>query len=306
MRTFSRWVVVATLVCGAAAHAVDINDISYRQIRTRLGNPAADTTANGRFRAMARTLGAVITSANLMPPETLGHAGFALNTELSTVLASSEYLPTDRNFGSNPLLVPSIHVRKGLPFSTELGARLGWIDRSGMFMATGEVKAAVIEGFNWVYIPDVGVRLHATRLFGQRYFDLTAAGLDIGVSKQFAVGGMVTFTPYAGLDFVGVASRSERIDFEPSRDYAGTVPAEQDGDPRGAGEFNTAAYKTLNLMENLNTRVYGGLRFIGGPIQLGAEVSVTSPGVIPAAENNGMEWALPSVTAFNATFGLDF
>lgn len=302
MRTFSRWVAVATLVCGAAAHA-DINDIGYRKL-VGLGNPT-DASANGRFRAMARTLGAVMSSANLMPPETLGHAGFALNTELSTVLADSQYLPTNQDI-NGPLLVPAIHVRKGLPFSTEVGARLGWIDRSGMFMATGEIKAAVVEGFNWVYIPDVGVRLHATRLFGQRYFDLTAAGLDIGVSKQFAVGGMVTFTPYAGLDFVGIASRSQQLDFEPERDYASTVPAEPNGDPREAGELNTAAFKALNLMENLNTRVYGGVRFIGGPIQLGAELSVTSVGVIPAAENGGTDMALPAVTAFNATFGLDF
>ena len=105
-----------------------------------------------------------MTSANLMPPETLGHAGFSLNAELSVVALPSPgnqdgqvTLPTE-GAATNPLLIPSVHVRKGLPFSFELGARVGWIDRSSMFAATGELKWAVNEGFTW--LPDIAVRAH--------------------------------------------------------------------------------------------------------------------------------------------------
>ena len=109
------------------------------------------------------------------------------------------------------MLVPSIHVRKGLPFSVELGGRVGWIDRSSLFAATGEVKWAVNEGFTW--LPDAGIRLHGTRLLGTRDFGVTAVGVDLGVGKQFPLGGMVTLTPYGGLDFVRVYAQSDRIDF---------------------------------------------------------------------------------------------
>lgn len=317
MRTFSRGMALAVLVCGSAAYA-DRNDFRL----TDLGNPnqfasAGSTTpstnfnpeANGDFRAFARTFAAVMTSANLMPPETLGHAGFSLNAELSVIglptpgnQDSQVTLPTEGS-ATNPLLIPSVHVRKGLPFSFELGARVGWIDRSSMFTATGELKWAVNEGFTW--LPDVAVRLHATRLMGNKDFDLTAAGLDFGVGKQFPLGGMVTLTPYGGLDLVGVAASTDTLDFNQSRRRNDTL------NPTNpyAGLDNTGVYQEVKLGENINSRLYGGVRFIGGALQLGAEVSLSNQGFIEvtnAATGETRNRALPAVLAFSTTLGLDF
>ncbi|PTL78572.1 hypothetical protein [Vitiosangium sp. GDMCC 1.1324] len=319
MRTFSRWMALAVLVCGPAAYA-DRND--FTQI-TKLGNPSAysnsnqtefskgfNEEANGNFRAFARTFAAVMTSVNLMPPETLGHAGFSVNAELSVIgLPSSVILPTERP-QTDSLLLPSVHIRKGLPFSLELGARVGWIDRSSMYAATGELKWAVNEGFTW--LPDVGVRAHVTRLMGNRDFDLTAAGLDVGVGKQFPLGGMITLTPYGGLDLVGVMASSETIDFDQSRTLNSTLnPTNQ-----YAGLDNTSVYEPVTLGKNINTRLYGGVRFIGGALQLGAEFSLSSQGKIAVThtEQNSdktvttttKDRALPTVAAFNVTMGLDF
>jgi hypothetical protein len=303
MRTFSRWMALAVLVCGPAAYA-DRNDLEV----TKLGNPTPGGTnfnpeANGDFRAFARTYAAFLTSVNLMPPETLGHAGFSLQAELGVInLPSQTRLPTEGT-PTNPLLLPSVHVRKGLPFSLELGARVGWIDRSSLFAATGEVKWAVNEGFTW--LPDIGVRAHVTRLMGNRDFDLTAAGVDLGVGKQFPLGGMVTLTPYGGLDLVGVMASSDTLDFRPDRPRSDTLnPANP-----YAGLEDTAVYQELRLGENVNTRFYGGVRFIGGALQLGAEVSVTSLGTIPvtnATTGETQDRALPGVLAFSTTLGLDF
>ncbi len=316
MRTFSRGMALAVLVCGSAAYA-DRNDIRI----TNLGNPSSvaspgSTTgsvgynpeANGDFRAFARTFAAVMTSANLMPPETLGHAGFSLNAELSVIGLPTPgredgqvTIPTEGT-PTNPLLLPSVHVRKGLPFSFELGARVGWIDRSDMFTATGELKWAVNEGFTW--LPDIAVRAHVTRLMGNKDFDLTAAGLDFGVGKQFPLGGMVTLTPYGGLDLTGVAASTDTLDFNQSRARDPIVR-----DSNYPGLDNTGVYQEVKLMENINSRLYGGVRFIGGALQLGAEVSLSNQGFIEVANTQTGETrsrALPAVLSFSTTLGLDF
>jgi hypothetical protein len=308
---------LAVLVCGPAAYA-DRNDFRLTDLGNpnRLRNPKStelaanfNPEANGDFRAFARTFAAVMTSANLMPPETLGHAGFSLNAELSVIGLprpgredGQVTLPTERP-QTDSLLLPSVHVRKGLPFSLELGARVGWIDRSSMFTTTGELKWAVNEGFTW--LPDVGARLHVTRLMGNKDFDLTAAGLDVGVGKQFPLGGMVTLTPYGGIDLVGVVASTDTLDFEQNRQLSSTL---NQANPY-AGLDNTGVYQELKLGENINTRFYGGVRFIGGALQLGAEFSLSSQGaleVVHAETGATRDRALPAVVAFGTTLGLDF
>ena len=302
MRTFSRWLVLATALCGAAAHADD-NDLSIARfgVERRGGDDVISAEqfaqASADFRAFARTFGAVMTSANLMPPRTTGHSGYAFSAELSVVsLPESVALPTERAQPGS-LLLPSLHVRKGLPFSLELGGRVGWVEKSSMVTATGELKWAVNEGFT--YLPDVGLRLHVTKLFGAHNLDLTTTGLDIGVGKQFPLGGMVTLTPYGGLDLNFVSAASRTLDFDPGRSLE-----ESQGNQSRDALINTGAYSRVSAGDNLTPRFYAGGRFIGGALQLGAEVSITNLGSFDVAGAESRD--LPSVVAFNTTLGLDF
>lgn len=296
MGTLSRWTAVSALLFAAWAHA-DPNDLQL----SKLGNPTAGgpgfaEDANANFQAFARSLGAGLTAVNLMPPETLGHAAFSVSAELSAVrFSSSLKLPTSSGQPSN-ILMPSLHVRKGLPFSIELGTRVAWIERSNMAAATGELKWAANEGFT--YLPDLGVRAHVTRLFGARDLSLTTVGVDVGVGKQFPLGGMVTLTPYGGVDIMGVRARSARIDFNPGRAYEDTLAG-----PSAPLE-GTAAYAPLSFGGNIHPRFYGGARFIGGVLQLGAELSMSQLG--SADLPGGTDRRIPGVVAFNTTLGLDF
>jgi hypothetical protein len=198
------------------------------------------------------------------------------------------------------VLVPSFHVRKGLPFSVEMGGRVGWVERSRMIAATGEVKWAVNEGFT--YLPDIGVRGHVTRLMGVKDLSHTAVGLDAGIGKQFPFGGMVTFTPYGGLDFTFVGAESAIIDFRQDRSYVDTL---QD-DSRSALE-DTAVYKRVEFSSNMTQRIYGGVRFIGGVLQLSAELSFTRLGSAQETDDpNSPTRGLPTIVAFNTSLGLDF
>src|SRR5687768_10993652 len=139
MHAFSRWMALVTLLLGAAAYA-DKNDLRISQ----LGSPNPDApagavpynpAANADFQAFARAMAATITSTNLTPPETLGHAGFSVNAELGVVIlprSASIRIPTESGSQPDTMLVPSLHVRKGLPFSMELGGRVGWVEKSRM------------------------------------------------------------------------------------------------------------------------------------------------------------------------------
>ena len=67
----------------------------------------------------------------------------------------------------------------------------------------------------------------------------------------------------------------------------------------------TGVYDALNLFENRHNRFYGGLRFIGGVVQIGIEFSISTLGRFQD-ETSGTERGMPSVFAFNSTLGLDF
>jgi len=303
MRTFSRWLALAACVSGATAYADD-NDLRISDFGDPNAADGSNAAANANFRAFARVMGAAITSANLMPPETTGHSAWAINAELSVVsLPDSVRIPTENVEQPSTVLIPSFHVRKGLPFSLELGGRVGWVEKSSQVVATGEVKWAVNEGFTW--LPDVSLRGHATKLFGARDLSLTVMGLDIGVGKQFPLGGMVTLTPYGGLDLGFVGATTSRLDFDPTRDYEDSL-----GDNSREALDGTANYSKVSFGDNVNQRIYGGVRFIGGVLQLGAELSLTRTGSVetPRADNpNALEdRGLPAVFAFSTTLGLDF
>lgn len=303
MHAFSRWMALAALLSGAAAYA-DKNDLRISQ----LGNPDAgeahfSNTANSDFQAFARAMSAAITSTNLTPPETLGHAGFNVNAELGVVIlprSASIRIPVESGSQPDSMLVPSLHVRKGLPFSVELGGRVGWVEKSRMIAATGEAKWAINEGFT--YLPDIGARLHITRLMGVRDLSLTAAGLDAGIGKQFPFGGMVTITPYGGLDFTFVSAESDIIDFRPDRSYNDSLQ-----DSSRAALEDTSVYKQVEAASNMTQRIYGGVRFIGGTLQLSAELSFARLGSAQETDDpNSATRSLPTVVTFNTSLGLDF
>jgi hypothetical protein len=56
----------------------------------------------------------------------------------------------------------------------------------------------------------------------------------------------------------------------------------------------------------MNQRLYGGVRFIGGVLQLGAELSLTRTGSVTPDPDSSETRGVPAVFAFNTTLGLDF
>jgi hypothetical protein len=272
----------------------------------RLGNPMQNGTgftpaANANFRVFARQLGAAMSSVTLMPPETLGHAGFAFSAEIAIVDIKQDAsgvegiaFPTNQAI-SGPVLIPSFHVRKGLPYSFELDGRLGWFEKSRMFIGSLGLKWAINEGFT--YLPDISVGGRISKLLNSRDFDVTTGGLEIMIGKQFALGGMVTLTPYVGWNLSFVGASSNPIDFNPQRNLAqAELPSDQFTD--------IYVYNSVQASANTHNRFFGGLRFIGHPFMLGAEVSYTLISAFHDEDSN-TDRKVPAVLSGNFMVGVD-
>jgi hypothetical protein len=181
-----------------------------------LGNFINDTCSGEcsqqHFNDLMRELGMVTAPIFLSPAETLGLNGFSFALEGSVVPINNDAdywnLASEGKPGS-VLFIPHLHVRKGLPFSFEVGAQLSMVPESELFIVGAEVKWAMNEGF--YLIPDLAIRFAVNHIIGSKDFELTNGGWDISVSKAFGIGGMLSLTPYAGYNMLFIHASSHVV-----------------------------------------------------------------------------------------------
>jgi len=151
-------------------------------------------TAQGQFKSLSRDIGLAISYIPASPAEPLGITGFDVGVEVT-------YAPLDTNDAfvtSSPLdfiLVPKLHVQKGLPFGIDLGAIYSSASGLDFSIIGGEVKYAVLSGN--VALPAVAVRGAFTKMTGIDSLDLSTQSIDLSVSKGF-----LFVTPFAGFGLV--------------------------------------------------------------------------------------------------------
>ena len=152
-----------------------------------------------------------IAPKKMAPAETLGFSGFYMGLEGSISVRPTGDAAEDRWDRGTPsdeikavMFNPGIHIRKGLPFSFEVGSTVSYLVLSELVSLGGEIKWSLFEGYRtgWrAFLPDIAVRGSIVRIMGQSDVDLSIVGLDGSVSYAFGVGGMITLTPYAGYQF---------------------------------------------------------------------------------------------------------
>jgi hypothetical protein len=194
------------------------------QVWTGLGAAAGTPLAPGeadqlasdarkRFAILSSEMALALSSAVLQPASTTGDDGFDVSAEAAYVAVKPAPLGDPANtlafpaqsqwpsYGPEPhgLLIPSFHVRKGLPYSLEVGGRLLWVSQSSMYAGQLEAKWALQEGFS--YSPDLALRAAWTQLFGQRDWNLGTGDVDAMISKRWAVGAGASLTPYLAARF---------------------------------------------------------------------------------------------------------
>lgn len=232
-----------------------------------LGRYLSDTCdtacAQQHFEDLMGELGQITAPVILAPAETLGLNGFTFAFEGTVVPISHDEdfwtVPTEGD-PSSVLFIPRLHLRKGLPFSFEVGTQLAYIPESELFSIGAEIKWALNEGFH--YIPDLAVRAAINHTVGAKEFELTSGGWDVSLSKAFGLGGMLALTPYAGYNMLFIHASSH------------VVIAPQDD-----GTFTNWVFNEVNWQDNMYHRFFVGLRLTTFIFQVVAEGTFTLDGL---------------------------
>ena len=153
------------------------------------------------FRLLSEDLGAALSYKPLIPAEPLGITGFDLGIEVSATKLENAAIFDNAVTGSAPdtLYLPKLHVHKGLPFGFDIGASYSAVPDSNIKVWGAEVRYAILKG--GTATPAVAVRGSYSALEGVSQLKLTTTGVDVSISKGFAM-----FTPYAGIGRVWVRS----------------------------------------------------------------------------------------------------
>lgn len=164
------------------------------------------------FRALSQDLGATVSYKAVVPSETLGLTGFDLGAEVTATKLQNQAAWDRASSGTAPhtVYVPKLHVHKGLPAGFDIGAFYSTVPSSNIDLWGAELRYALIQG--GPATPALGLRGTYSRLSGVEQLDFTTRGIELGISKGFAL-----VTPYAGIGRVW-------IDSEPR---VGTLQAEK-------------------------------------------------------------------------------
>jgi hypothetical protein len=155
------------------------------------------------FRTLSEDLGAALSYKPVTPAAPLGVSGFDLGIEVTqTDMSKSSPLwskITNDHSTVNNLYLPKLHIAKGLPLNIDIAAFYSKIPSTNFSLYGGEIRYAILPG--GIAQPAIAIRGSFTKLSGVEQLALDTKGLDISISKGFAM-----FSPYAGIGQVWINS----------------------------------------------------------------------------------------------------
>ena len=174
---------------------------------------AADTeldmsllSSQSNFSGLVRDIGAAANYKSLAPAEPLGLLGFDFSVEVSGTSVENKSALNTVTGGDAPstIYVPKLHIHKGLPLGFDIGAFITTIPSSNIEVIGGQLSYAILEGST--IMPALSIRGTYSQLSGVDNFDLNTTGLELSISKGFAM-----FTPYAGVGTVRYSGETSVI-----------------------------------------------------------------------------------------------
>ena len=153
------------------------------------------------FHSLSEDLGAALSYKAVIPAKPLGITGFDLGVEVSATKLQHRDAWDRASSGTAPdtVYIPKLHLHKGLPAGFDLGAFYTSVPDSNIKLWGAEVRYAILEG--GVVEPALGLRGTYSKLTGVSELDFHTTGLELLVSKGFAI-----FTPYAGVGRIWTTS----------------------------------------------------------------------------------------------------
>jgi hypothetical protein len=149
---------------------------------------------------LLRELATAISNKPALPTRTLGAAGFdiAWGVTIAGISAKGDAegpSPWERAHAEEDpgaaMALPYATIRKGLPYSIEVGSTMAWLAGSGQLALSGFGRVGIVEGFQ--PLPDISARLGYTGYIGND--ELEVGVLDLGVS----VGTTLPFGSFPGV-----------------------------------------------------------------------------------------------------------
>ncbi|MFN3198464.1 MAG: hypothetical protein ACE366_08620 [Bradymonadia bacterium] len=212
-RALTSWTLLGLMICSHQAGAED-NDPSLYRFQDADGRP--DQAA---FKEYALELGSTLSPKLLAPAETLGINGFQFATQLSitNINDSEDYWQLGVEDSSPPTTLMASHliIRKGLPFSFEVGGSATYLINSELWAFGAEGKWALNEAIDDAPV-DFAVRAAYSRMVGSIQMNLSSFNMDFVLSKSFGVAGVVNIAPYMAYSPLWVFASSEVLDPTPA------------------------------------------------------------------------------------------
>ena len=219
--------IVSGALLGAAPARADSNDLVLSKLGTKITDSMGNTTSVVgdplAFRALASQLGTVLAPDLLTPADTLGFSGFQLTVDYAstTIDQSADYWRVLQGPAPSSMQTVGFFARKGLWFpvpSFEVGG--GAVHLVDSHIWTGQIyaKLALVEGYHDLPLPSLSVRGAVSRMMTQRELDLTAASLDVTISKHVGIAGTWRLDPFVGWNLLMIVPRSEVIEGTPNTD----------------------------------------------------------------------------------------
>lgn len=252
-------------------------DISLRGLGRPQNNPPLNDPAVVRYQNLTSELVFALAPRPLAPAETLGISGFEFSV-VSTTADINDQADYWQGQPGNPVFegvlsshgnrgvpkvfwVPTIHLRKGLPMSSEIGINAAYLAWSEMTMLGVDAKIALHESyFRWV--PALSLRGSVGRLFGSSDLDIVSFEGDLLASLPFGIGGMVQITPYLGYGLLWAHVNSQVLDETPYRtvDCSSGRCLPDNVDQKGGADGSLYTFPTLEWSDNSHGRLFFGVR----------------------------------------------
>jgi hypothetical protein len=173
--------------------------------------------AQDEFRAISRDLGAAFAYKGVTPATALGPLGFDIGVEVTqTKMEHSSLFALAGAGGESSLLIPKVHLHKGLFAGFDIGAFIAGAPEIDARLYGADLRYTLVD--DGLTMPAIGVRVSGTRATGLGDLKVSTAAIDLMVSKKFTL-----LTPYAGAGTVRVQSSAGGTDLAEERINQGRV-----------------------------------------------------------------------------------
>jgi len=196
------FILSAMLIATGPAHAAWPDDVSLSSMLEHDGDRVLQTGVLGdSYRQLIKEMGTMASNKPITPAETLGVYGWDIGIYDQFIFIEAHDRGTNSIGSVSPwdraheeeeappyLHIPTLGVRKGLPFSTEVGMNLGWIVNTNTGIVSGWGRVAVIEGYKPV--PDISLQLGYSGYVGNDELELSVLDLNVTVGSTYYTGSL--------------------------------------------------------------------------------------------------------------------